>query len=78
MIRWRLRDLMEARHTATGEKITYEKISQATGISPNTLSALATGKAKQVGIETTIERLLDYFDCDPNDLMIRVKNGQAP
>jgi DNA-binding Xre family transcriptional regulator len=74
MIRWRIRDLMEARHTATGEKMTYEKISQATGISPNTLSALATGKAKQVGIETTIERLLDFFGCEPNDLIIKINN----
>lgn len=71
-VRWRIRELMGKRYTQTGQKETYEKITQATGISPNTLSALATGKAQQVGV-STIERLLVYFDCQPNDLIIRTQ-----
>lgn len=71
-IRWRIRELMGKRYTQTGEKETYEKITQATGISPNTLSSLATGKANQVGV-STISRLLEYFDCEPNDLIVRVR-----
>jgi len=73
-IRWRIRELMGRRYAKTGKKETYKTITEATGISPNTLSALATGNAQQVGI-STIERLLEYFDCEPNDLMVRVANG---
>lgn len=74
MIRWRIRELMGRRYTETGQKITYEMITQATGISPNTLSALATGKAQQVGI-STIERLLIFFACTPNDLILHTETG---
>lgn len=72
-MRWRIRNLMADKSLATGDKITYEKITEATGISPNTLSKLATGRAELVGV-ATIEALLDYFNCQPNDLMVIVKD----
>ncbi len=68
-LRWRIRQLMAQKEEQIGEKVTYQKIYDSTGISPNTLSALATGQAKQVGI-STIERLLNYFNCKPNDLIV--------
>ncbi len=72
-LRWRIRQLMAAKEDETGKKETYQKIYGATHISPNTLSALATGKAKQVGV-STIERLLKYFNCKPNDLIAVVED----
>lgn len=74
MIRWRIRELMGKQYVKTGKKVTYEVITKATGISPNTLSGLATGKQKQVGVDT-IDRLLTYFDCTPNDLIKKAENG---
>ena len=71
-LRWRIRQLMSQKEEQSGEKVTYRKITQATGISPNTLSSLSTGSAKQVGMNT-IERLLDYFECSPGDLIVKEK-----
>lgn len=71
-LRWRLRELMGRKETETGKRVTYQTITEATNISPNTLSLLATGKAKQVGI-STITGLLEFFNCEPNDLIVRVK-----
>lgn len=71
-VRWRIKQLMAEREQATGERESYRKIAKVTKISPNTLSALATGQAHQVGIGT-IEGLLKYFNCKPNDLIVLVE-----
>lgn len=67
-VKWRIRQLMADKEEKTGIRETYNKINAATHISPNTLSALATGKSQLIGV-STIERLLKYFDCEPNDLI---------
>jgi DNA-binding Xre family transcriptional regulator len=72
-VRWRIKQLMAEREQATGERESYRKIAKETKISPNTLSALATGKAEQVGTGT-IEGLLKYFNCKPNDLIVLVED----
>ena len=68
-LQFRLRELMAERSRKSGETITYASIQEATNISPNTLSLLAQGKVKMVGIPT-IERLLDFFDCDVSELIV--------
>lgn len=60
---------MAEKERRTGETVTYSTIQDETGISPNTLSNMATGKMKMVGI-SVIERLLDYFDCEVADLVV--------
>ena len=68
-LQFRLRELMAEKERKTGKNVTYAIMQEATGISPNTLSMIAKGKAKMVGI-STIERLLDYFDCEVGELMV--------
>lgn len=68
-LKFRIKELIAERERKTGENVTYLIIYEATKISPNTLSAMATGKMKMVGIGT-IERLLDYFDCNVSDLVV--------
>lgn len=68
-LKFRIRELMAERERKTGESVTYETINEAAKVSPNTLSRLANNKAGMVGIGT-IERLLDYFDCDVADLVV--------
>lgn len=75
MIQFRLRQLMEDYRLRTGQRTSYRAIETETGISKTTLSAMASQTMKQVGLNT-IDGLLDYFDCEPNDLIVRVKNGQ--
>lgn len=68
-LKFRIKELSAQRERKTGESCTYDVIQQATGISQNSLSKLATGKSKMVGIET-IERLLTFYDCDVGELMV--------
>ncbi len=68
-LQFRLRELMAEKERKTGENVTYATMQEATGISPNTLSLMANGKVKMIGM-TTLERLLDYFDCEVGELMV--------
>lgn len=74
MMRWRLRELMGQYQSQTGDKITYEEITEATGLSPNTLSKVGTNKAGRTDLET-LERLLYFFseklgrELDTGDLL---------
>nr|WP_095045703.1 helix-turn-helix transcriptional regulator [Candidatus Promineifilum breve] len=70
-IQFRIRELMAERSRLTGQPVTYDLITQATGISSNTLSLLARGKSSMVGI-SVIERLIDYFACDVAHLIVYV------
>jgi transcriptional regulator with XRE-family HTH domain len=51
-----------------GRNITYEEISEATGISPNTLSSYATGSIGRYD-ESTVTRLCDYFGVTLPELL---------
>lgn len=68
-LKFRLREILAERHRQTGERLTYEKITAATGISPNTLSTLANNKVRKVGT-TTIEGLCNFLECTPGELMV--------
>jgi DNA-binding Xre family transcriptional regulator len=65
-IKFRLKELMLERG------VTFEELSRGARVSTNTLYTLRENKQKHVGIEV-IGRLLDFFDCQPNDLIIRTK-----
>lgn len=60
MMRWKLRELMGEYQQATGDRITYEEITAATNISPNTLSIIGTNKAKRADL-ATVESLLRFL-----------------
>jgi DNA-binding Xre family transcriptional regulator len=68
-LQFRIRELMAERSRITGQSVTYEAITEATGISSNTLSLLARGKTSMVGI-SVIVRLLDFFECDVAALIV--------
>lgn len=72
---FKVNELMAKKSRIDGVKCTYRKIYKSTGISPNTLSRLAQGKTNGTG--DTIETLLKYFDCEPNDLVEREYNDQG-
>jgi DNA-binding Xre family transcriptional regulator len=74
MMRWKLRELLGEYQQATGERLTYEEITAATEISPNTLSIIGTNKAKRADLDT-VERLLSFLSgklgrqLDTSDLL---------
>ena len=53
-------------------RITYDDILARTNVSKNTLTRLANGRADGVSM-SVMGRLCDYFDCQPGDLFVYVR-----
>lgn len=70
VVRFRLKELIAEKERKENRRITYGDIADETHVSTRTLSLMATQKMKSIGVGT-IERLAEYFDCEPGDLIIR-------
>ena len=64
--KWHLKELIGRAESVSGENISYRDICEATGISPNTITQMATGKAKRVDL-STVDRLLDFLSEKAGD-----------
>ena len=62
MLKFKLAELMKEKG------VTYREVSEEAKVSTSTLYNLVKGKPKMIGIDV-IERLLKFFNCQPNDLM---------
>lgn len=67
-IRFYLKLLIATHEARTGENLTYEVISDATGVSSSTLSHMATNQQRRVGL-SVLERLCQFFGCELHELM---------
>lgn len=68
MLRFRLRELMADKTFEDGQRVTFEEISQATGINRTSLSKMANTR----GYNTTsdnLDRLCRYFRCSVCDVV---------
>jgi len=63
-----LKGLIEKKGAIERRKITYKVIEQETGIKALTLSRIATNHNYNIS-RKDIEKLLIYFNCQPNELM---------
>lgn len=68
MLRIRLRDAMEAYRQRTGERLTYEKLAEVSGISTSTLQSIAARPGYNTRL-STIESLCLALNCQPGDLL---------
>lgn len=68
MLHVRLRDVMEEFRRRTGERMTYEKLAQQTGLSKATLESLASRESYNTRL-STIEKLCCALECQPGDLL---------
>ncbi len=75
MIQCRLRELMAAKGRRERRKVTYDDILAQTGIAKTSLTRLANDRADRVAV-SVLDRLCDYFDCQPGDLFIYVPEAQ--
>ncbi len=71
-VQFALKELMAKKERQSGEPCTYEVIRGATSISLNTLSLIANNKIKRMPVDA-LDNLLDFFECEPNDLIIHIK-----
>ena len=76
-VQFRLKELMAERERLTGDRVTYRLIRDAQGISTNTLHKIATNQQKMVGL-SVIDRLCEFFDVQPGDLLVRVPTDESP
>ena len=77
MIQSRLRELMASKGRADRTRISYDIIRTETGISTTTLSRLANDRTERIDL-TVMDRLCDYFECQPGDLLVHVKVSTNP
>jgi DNA-binding Xre family transcriptional regulator len=68
VIRVLLRDAMRRHADRTGHKVTYESLSEATGIAVATLQSIGSRQGYNATL-STIERICRALECSPGDLL---------
>ncbi len=68
MIIINLKELMVKKSAIDGKRLSYDDLSESTGIGLSTLSRIANKPGYNIK-SADIEKLCLYFDCTPNDLM---------
>lgn len=68
MIVVKLREAMESYRRRTGVRLTYERLSEETGIAIATLQSLAARPKYNTRL-STIEKLCQALQCAPGDLL---------
>jgi putative transcriptional regulator len=76
MIRCNLKRLMVDREIATGQKVTYQDIHAATGLSVTTIYKLATNTTRRYDAGT-LSALCHFFDVQVGDLLVYVPDGKG-
>jgi DNA-binding Xre family transcriptional regulator len=67
-----LKALMERKGAVEKRRITYKVMEQETGIKALTLSRITTNHNYNFS-RKDLEKLLIYFDCQPNDLLTLIR-----
>ena len=69
MIRVKLREVMDDHGRRTGERMTYERLAQRTGLSRRTLESVASRPSYNSTLGT-IAKLCHALDCQLGDLLV--------
>lgn len=75
-IKSNLKQLILDKSARNGHRITYAQISEATGLSTNTITKLANNQSVLVGL-STLDKLCAYFDASVCDLLEYVPEPAA-
>lgn len=76
MLYVKLREALEEYRRRTGERLTYEKLADRTGLSRATLESLASRESYNTRL-STIEKLCRALDCQPGDLLEFTSSGEV-
>ncbi len=55
------------------KKITVKKLSELTWLSQQQLSTIKHGRTTKISFKT-LEKFLEVFECEPNDLFIKISD----
>lgn len=72
MIRILLKQQMDEKSFNEERRITFQEVSEQTGISKPTLTRIANVPGYSATTDT-IDLLCEYFDCSPGDILVRGK-----
>jgi DNA-binding Xre family transcriptional regulator len=70
-----LKALIEKKSAIEKRRITYKVIEKETGIKALTLSRIATKHDYNIS-RKDLEKLLIYFNCQPNDLLTLIRENE--
>ncbi len=70
-----LKALIERKSAIEKRRITFKVVEQETGIKALTLSRMSTNHEYNFS-RKDLEKLLIYFNCQPNDLLTLIKEEQ--
>ena len=70
-----LKALTERKSAIEKRRITYKVIEKETGIKARTLSRMSTNHHYNFS-RNDLEKLLIYFNCQPNDLLTLIKEDE--
>ena len=73
----KLKVLIAEKEIKENRRLSYRTISEETGISLSILTSYATQKTNRFDGQT-LERLCNYFVCQPGDLLIHANNPPSP
>lgn len=73
MIRILLKQQMDEKSFNEERRVTFQEVSEKTGISKPTLTRIANVPGYSATTDT-VDALCEYFDCSPGDLLVRVKS----
>ena len=68
MLRVKLREAMREHRRRTGERLTYKRLAELTGLSPATLASLGSRDSYNTRLGT-IAKLCRVLGCQPGDLL---------
>ena len=71
MIRIKFKEVLAEKEFQEKRSITLGEVAEATGIHRVTLSKIANDHSYKPGLDL-IDRLLGYFKCDLNDLLVYI------
>lgn len=74
MLHIRLREAMDAYRSRTGERLTYEKLARASGLSVATLQSMAARPRYNTRL-STVEKLCVTLGCKPGELLELTEDG---
>ena len=70
-----LKALIERKSAIEKRRITYKVIEQEAGIKALTLARISSNQNYNLS-RKDLEKLLVYFNCQPNDLLTRIKEEE--
>jgi putative transcriptional regulator len=73
MIRILLKQQMDEKSFNEGRRVTFQEVSEQTGISKPTLTRIANVPGYSATTDT-IDALCDYFACQPGDILVKVES----